>query len=212
MNTAKHKLTIEDAIMRTEVMIRVMTATEIAMAINEKLSSVSSTLTKLVKQGDLKRIQAQGPRGGWGYAYNQEGPGEVANDEIEQLRVQLAGCGVAAMGGTTEPVVATPHSYGWSASYQSILDLRRSFDRMSLCLREFLAVQGLGDEHEKKALQELKWAFATRHDKSETKADVLCSAPDEDLLAQLARVEERIKEAEKSSRLTRTKDLTKPTP
>lgn len=52
--------------------------------------------------------------------------------EVEQERVRLAGCGVAAMGNTPDSVAqrAKPGDYGWSASYG---DVCRAVDReMSL--------------------------------------------------------------------------------
>lgn len=51
-------------------------------------------------------------------------------DEVEQLTVQLAGCLVAADGGTKDP--AKKGSYGWSPAYQAVLDLRTKFDNISL--------------------------------------------------------------------------------
>ena len=56
-------------------------------------------------------------------------------EELEQARVQLAGCLVAAEGGTSEPVTAEHGDYGWSLAYQRTLDLSRADDR----LREGLA-------------------------------------------------------------------------
>lgn len=52
-----------------------------------------------------------------------------AEDEAEQLRVQLAGCGVAALGDVAEDRVAKRGDYGWSASYQDVVDIRRRLDK-----------------------------------------------------------------------------------
>lgn len=51
--------------------------------------------------------------------------------ESALLRIQLAGCGVAAAGGTSGPVVANEGEYGWSPSYQSVLDLRIERDALA---------------------------------------------------------------------------------
>lgn len=58
-------------------------------------------------------------------------------EKIEQLRVQLAGCSVAALGGTNNP--ASVGDYGWSLAYEDTLRLRRSFDELLAALREAIS-------------------------------------------------------------------------
>lgn len=60
-------------------------------------------------------------------------------DRIEQLEVQLAGCGAAALG------VVKPRSpeakqgdFGWSASYADVVRLRHNFEAMRRHLRRVL--------------------------------------------------------------------------
>ena len=48
--------------------------------------------------------------------------------ELEHLRVQLAGCLAAAMGGTHDP--AQPGDYGWSAAYGKVLQLRVNYEEL----------------------------------------------------------------------------------
>jgi hypothetical protein len=50
-------------------------------------------------------------------------------EQIEQLRVQLAGCSVAALNGS-ESQEAKPYSYGWSPAYSDVLKLRREYERL----------------------------------------------------------------------------------
>jgi len=46
---------------------------------------------------------------------------------IERLQVQLAGCGAAAYGDISEPV--KQGEYGWSASYQAVVELRKKYEQ-----------------------------------------------------------------------------------
>ena len=48
--------------------------------------------------------------------------------ENEQLQVQMAGCCTAALGGLIDP--ATKGMYGWSPTYQDVLDLRIRYERL----------------------------------------------------------------------------------
>lgn len=50
------------------------------------------------------------------------------SDELEQCRVQLAGCLTAAEGCTSEPNVVEKGDYGWSLAYQTTLELRKKYD------------------------------------------------------------------------------------
>lgn len=55
---------------------------------------------------------------------------QAGEQAADRLLVQLAGCGVAAHGGTSPAVVAKRDAYGWSPTYQAVLDLRRKYDAL----------------------------------------------------------------------------------
>lgn len=60
----------------------------------------------------------------------------AAAEECEQLRVQLAGCGVAALDGSAEQEAKTG-AYGWSPAYADVLHLRRKYDVMARDIEEW---------------------------------------------------------------------------
>ena len=49
---------------------------------------------------------------------------EELESEIEQLRVQLAGCAAAAQGAIHPEQLAIIGDYGWSPAYQDVVELR----------------------------------------------------------------------------------------
>lgn len=51
--------------------------------------------------------------------------------ELDQLRTQLAGCSVAALGATSSEQVATKGMFGWSVAYQDVLDLRLKYEKLT---------------------------------------------------------------------------------
>jgi hypothetical protein len=65
-----------------------------------------------------------------------EGKEITLTDRIEQLEVQLAGCGAAANGATKEPAIRG--QWGWSPAYQDVLELRVKYDK----LRNKIATKG----------------------------------------------------------------------
>lgn len=65
----------------------------------------------------------------------------TSEDELDRLHVQLAGCGVAALGGTSEPMRARRGQYGWSASYGDVYNLRRRYDYLWERMGQLAAVK-----------------------------------------------------------------------
>jgi len=51
-----------------------------------------------------------------------------AEGDAERREVSLAGCSVAAMGGTKEDTICHRDQWAWHPAYQDVLDLRRKFE------------------------------------------------------------------------------------
>lgn len=71
-------------------------------------------------------------------------------EELERERVRLAGCGVAALGYATGDNAITPDSYGWSASFGDVLELRQKYDeaRAALAAAEQEKERAVAEERE----------------------------------------------------------------
>jgi len=65
---------------------------------------------------------------------------EGSGDSVERLRVQLAGCLVAAEGNATGKNDAEPGSYGYSESFRAVRELRGNYDRAKAELDEARAL------------------------------------------------------------------------
>lgn len=57
--------------------------------------------------------------------------------ECKQLEVQLAGCSVAALGGSPQAVKG---DYGWSPAYQDVIELRRLYEEALVELEQYREV------------------------------------------------------------------------
>ena len=66
--------------------------------------------------------------------------------DVEQLQAQLAGCSVAAMGGISDDQVAKVGDYGWSQTYQDVLDLRVKYEELSDNVEELARFLGWDEE------------------------------------------------------------------
>lgn len=62
-----------------------------------------------------------------------------AENELEQSRVQLAGCLTAAEGHNSDP--AKQGDYGWSLAYQKTLELRAERDALKVRIEELEAAR-----------------------------------------------------------------------
>jgi len=88
---------------------------------------------------EVERLQKEVERhGGHGLCRvnTLEAKVERLKTENEKLQAQLAGCSVAALGGTD--TVVKQGDYGWSASYQDVLELRLKYEQLRKALEPCL--------------------------------------------------------------------------
>ena len=86
---------------------------------------------------------------------------ERQGEELEQMRVQMAGVSVAAMGGTNDP--AKRGEYGWSVAYQDTLELRLKYNILLGRQAEFkTAVRELLDAIHAYSVDQDQWEEMTK--------------------------------------------------
>ena len=107
-----------------ELARQLLDAGELHLADEQSIRNMERLITALQKQNaDLQRQLKEAKDS---VALHVQVKLKEAVDEADQLRVQLAGCSVAARGGTKAPAVKG--QYGWSPAYQDVLNLRLMYD------------------------------------------------------------------------------------
>lgn len=70
---------------------------------------------------------------------------KTLEEEVEQLRVQLAGCLTAAEGHIHGNNRASQGNYGWTPAYQAVLELREKWEGAAQAAYEWLYEKGVKD-------------------------------------------------------------------
>ena len=70
---------------------------------------------------------------------------KTPEQEVEQLRVQLAGCLTAAEGHMRGNNRASQGDYGWTPAYQAVLELREKWEGAAQAAYEWLYEKGVKD-------------------------------------------------------------------
>ena len=55
---------------------------------------------------------------------------DAEREELDRLRVQLAGCSTAALGYISNPAKLDEYEYGWSPAYEDVLTLRVKYEKL----------------------------------------------------------------------------------
>lgn len=98
---------------------------------------------------------------------------EEWKERAERAETQLAGCGVAALGWNQEP--AKQGDWGWSASYQDVLTLRRKWEALQAQIDR---VRALAEKWKHEANTAIKYGDSFKS-QGEMYADELLAAPGE---------------------------------